>query len=53
MGRRDERQKAVGLCERCRGVYTLWVHPDGEVYPISPHNNCSCDERELRLLDDV
>ncbi|WP_226479215.1 hypothetical protein [Natrinema amylolyticum] len=49
----EERQKGVAICGRCRRVYSVWIRPDGRVYPISSHNGCSCDERNRRIVDDV
>lgn len=49
----DERKTGVVLCGNCREVYSVWIRPDGEVYPISSHKNCSCDARNVALIGDA
>lgn len=51
MSEMDERRKGVVLCERCRVVYTVWIRSDGQMYPISSHNNCSCGEDAIRVIE--
>ncbi|AEH35542.1 hypothetical protein [Halopiger xanaduensis] len=46
-----KRQKGVVMCEQCRTVYAVWIRPDGDTYPISSHNNCSCEERARVVID--
>lgn len=53
MGVTDERQKGVVICQRCREVYSVWIRPDGQFYPISSYNNCSCSDPPVRVIDDV
>lgn len=48
-----ERRKGVVMCERCRSVYSVWIQPEGRIYPISSHNNCSCDERNRIVIDEA
>ncbi|WP_165875188.1 hypothetical protein [Natrarchaeobius chitinivorans] len=54
MTARDKsREKAAGACDNCGELFTVWVHDDGTVRPISPHNACSCDDPELRAVDET
>lgn len=49
----NDRHKGVVICTDCRDVYSVWIRSDGTVYPISPHNNCGCDERNRQVIDDA
>ena len=49
----DDRRKGVVLCERCRTVFTVWIHPNGRNYPISSYNDCSCDGGDRSVIDEV
>ena len=52
-GLTNERRKGVVMCERCRTVYAVWIHPDRGHYPISSYNDCSCDDGDRTVVDEV
>ncbi|MDS0475283.1 hypothetical protein [Natrinema sp. 1APR25-10V2] len=48
----DDSEKAPGVCENCGELLPVWVTRDGTVRPISPHNDCSCADPSLRVVDE-
>ncbi|WP_049927362.1 hypothetical protein [Halopiger goleimassiliensis] len=54
MTTRDEtKEKALGVCEDCGELFTVWIRDDGSVYPISPNNVCGCEAPTPRQIDEA
>ena len=46
------KEKAPGVCSNCGELLTVWVTQNGTIQPISPHNNCPCEDPSLRVVDE-
>jgi hypothetical protein len=51
MSRRDEKTKAVAICENCGEVVPVRVWPDESIHPIGSREGC-CGESEYSILED-
>jgi|GEM_PF-2345814 len=48
-----EKQRKIGICERCGKATVVWVASDGAVRPVSEHNGCSCSDSSFRTINDA
>jgi hypothetical protein len=51
MTRRDEKTKAVAICDSCGEVVPVRVWPDESIHPIGSDEDC-CGESEYQILED-
>jgi len=48
-----EKQRKIGICERCGKATVVWVAADGAVWPVSGHNVCPCSDASFRTVNDA